>query len=154
MSARRGWAFALHSDHLALREFERSVEQNGKNLDAHTGRGFILAKLGRYREAVREAELALPPGVNDWEMQYNVACIYAQAAGRAKQDSASPDHSALAEQFRDRAVALIRAALELVGDPIKRPGVWRVIAADSALDPLRGSAGFARLESDFGGRPP
>ena len=73
-------------------------------------------------------------------------------SAKAKADTASPDHLALADQYNNLAVTLIRAALELVGDPKQRPGIWRIIAADSALDPLRGSIGFARLATDFGGR--
>jgi tetratricopeptide (TPR) repeat protein len=149
--ARRGWAYTLYSDELALHEFDRSLELNDKNLDAHAGRGYILARLGRYREAVQEAKVALPPGIQDWEHKYNVACIYAQAFARARADTASSDHLALADQYSAKAVTLIRSALELVRDPAQRAGVWRYIVADSALDPLRGSPGFARLENDFGG---
>ncbi len=151
--ARRGWAYALNADQLALREFERSLELSDKNLDAHAGRGYVLARLGRYREAVKEAELALPPGIQDWQMKYNVACIYSQAAAKARADAASPDHSARADEYTNRSVELIRAALELVRDPGRRRGVWRDIAADPALDPIRGSEGFARLEAEYGRRP-
>jgi serine/threonine protein kinase/Flp pilus assembly protein TadD len=154
VSARRGWAYTLYHDQLALHEFERSLKLNDKNLDAHAGRGYILARLGRYREAVREAEVALPPGIQDWEMPYNVACIYAQAAAKAGADTASPDHLALADRYGAKAVMLIRSAFELARDPVQRSGVWRTMVADSALDPLRGSPGFARLETDFGGRRP
>ena len=153
VSARRGWAYELYADKLALHEFERSLEvSHGENLEAHVGRGYILARLGRYLEAVQEAERARPSGIQDWQMKYNVACIYAQAVARAREDSATPDHLALADQFRDRAVNLIRASLELVRDLDRRSAAWRAIVADPALDPLRGSAGFARLEADFGGR--
>jgi serine/threonine protein kinase/tetratricopeptide (TPR) repeat protein len=153
VSARRGWAYALHPDELALHEFERSIKLNGKNLDAHAGYGFVLARLGRYREAVREAEIALPPGIKDWPMKSNVACIYAQASAKARDDVVSPDHLSLADRYREQAVRLIRDALELVADPKLRPGVWRTIAADNALDPIRASPEFARLETDFGTGP-
>ncbi len=59
----------------------------------------------------------------------------------------------LADQYSDQAAMLIRASLELVPNPNQRPGVSRTIAADSALDSLRGSAGFARLETELGGHP-
>jgi hypothetical protein len=80
--------------------------------------------------------------------------IYAQAVAGARADTAMTDHLALADQYSAKAVMLIRSALELVRDPDRRSGVWRTIVADSALDPLRGSPGFARLETDFGGRRP
>jgi tetratricopeptide (TPR) repeat protein len=151
VSARRGWAYALQADALSLHEFEQSLAANTGNLDAHAGRGYALARLGRHREAVHEAELALGPGVQDWQMKFNVACIYAQAVIPARRDPAQPDGAALADQYRDQALRLIRAALELAGDPAKRPAIWRAIAADPALDPIRTAAGFAELEKAFGG---
>jgi hypothetical protein len=36
----------------------------------------------------------------------------------------------------------------------RNQGVRRTVVTDSAIDPLRGSPGFARLETDFGGRRP
>jgi serine/threonine protein kinase/tetratricopeptide (TPR) repeat protein len=152
VSARRGWAYAQHNDQLALREFDQSVALNGENLDAHAGRGYALARLGRHREAVREAELALPHGIRDWQQKYNVACIYAQAVAAAKNDAGAPDHVALSGEYAERAARLIRAALELVGEPGKRAGVWAVMEADSALDPLRGTPEFGRLAAEFGGK--
>jgi serine/threonine protein kinase/Tfp pilus assembly protein PilF len=149
VSARRGWAYALQGAALALHEFEQSLAQNAGNLDAHAGRGYALARLGRHREAAREAERALGPGVQDWQTKYNVACIYAQAVIPARNDPDQPDGAALADQYRDQALRLIRAALELAGDPAKRPALWRAIAADPALDPIRTSAGFAELDTAF-----
>ena len=56
---RRGWTYVLNPDRLALADFERAIKLNPRNGDAHNGRGFVLARLGRYREAVEDAEKAL-----------------------------------------------------------------------------------------------
>ena len=39
VNVRRGWAFAMHRDEIALHEFDRSVELNARNFDAQAGQG-------------------------------------------------------------------------------------------------------------------
>ena len=150
--ARRGWAFALQGDELARHDFRESVSLNRKNLDAHAGLGFTLARLGHYQQAVLEAELALPPGVDDWQMKYNVACIYSQAVSSARKDKAAADHLDLAERYVGRAVTLIRSVFESVRQPDQRAGIWQMIDGDLSIDPIRGSTGFVQLQSEFRGR--
>jgi tetratricopeptide (TPR) repeat protein len=149
---RRGWAYTLYPDQLALCDFKEGIKLNDENLEAHVGKGFILARQGKYREATAEAKLVRPLTLPDWQMRINVACIYSLAFDRAKADTGSTDHLALAQRYGEAALALIRTSLEMAADPPSRQSAWQAIAADPALDPLRGLPGFARLEAEFGGR--
>ena len=151
--ARRGWAYLVAPERLALRDFDAALEINPGNLDARAGRAYALVRIGKYREAVAEAEAAAGPGLEDWQMAFNVACVFAQAVARAEADEAAPapDRRALADRYRRRALELVRVALGLVPDAGRRPIVWQtVMAADAALDPIRASPGFARLQAEFG----
>lgn len=146
---RRGWAYLLHPESLAKREFEQAIDLNTDNLEAHAGLGFVLARSGSYREGVEEAKKVLAADIQDWEMLHNVACIFAQAAGKARGDTALPDQKRLADEYQARAISLIRSALDKVTPADQRPSVWSAIASDPALDPIRGSGDFAKLEREF-----
>ncbi len=149
MRTRRGWAYLLAAQKLALRDFDAAVKLNPENGDAYNGRGYARVLLGDYRAAVADADEALRRGPAGWEMSYNAACIYAQAVARATADAARPDHQKLAAGYTDRAVGLIRAALEQV-PAARRAGLWRtVILTDAALEPVRGSPGFAKLGETY-----
>jgi serine/threonine protein kinase/Flp pilus assembly protein TadD len=147
--SRRGWAIVTHGDLLAHDDFKQSVDLNNENLEAHVGLGYTLVQLGDYQKGVAEARLALQPGVTDWEIIFNVACTYSQAAVFAQKDTAEPRHLAIAEQYIIQAVQAIRRAFDLARDREVRERVRQTIDGDSALDPIRGSREFVRLRAEL-----
>jgi tetratricopeptide (TPR) repeat protein len=147
----RGWAyFFTDAWRLAQRDFDEALRLDPERGDAYTGRGLARVMLGRYREAVRDADEApLKRGPSAPEMMHNLACVYAQAAARAEADSV-PDRVTLAADYRDRAVAAVRRTLELV--PIdKRTAFLRAsVVPDAALDPIRDSPAFRQVLREHG----
>src|SRR4029077_20702678 len=83
--AGRGWSYVMQEVWpLALRDFEETVRLDPGNGDGYCGRGYALARCGRLREAVRDADKALQLGSDRPRTLYNAARIFAQAAsGRA-----------------------------------------------------------------------
>ena len=86
---------------------------------------------------------------------YNAARIYAQAVGRFDAKATPPD--LLPDRrgrYQDRAVQLLRQAIDLT-PAAQRGTFWRTtIAPDGALDPIRRSSGFAQLMLENTGRSP
>jgi tetratricopeptide (TPR) repeat protein len=144
----RGWAYFFAEAHqLALHDFEDGIRLDPGPSDAYIGRGLARVALGRYREAVADAEDALRRRPDSPEMLHNLACIFAQATGRAESDRGNPDGPALAGRYRDRAIELVRATLDRLA-PDDRPAFWRdKILPDRYLDPIRRSAPFLELEA-------
>jgi serine/threonine protein kinase/tetratricopeptide (TPR) repeat protein len=149
--ARRGWAILTAADELARHEFERSLATNARNIDARAGLGNALVRLGKVEEAIQQAELALPPGVNVWQMKYNVASIYSQAVAAVRKEASTPERATLGEKCKKQAETLLRAALERANSDV-RAVIWRELKGDSAFNPIRDSAGFVRLQTEFGGQ--
>ena len=82
--AHRGWAYLVSgAAQLALDDFEKAIQDDTSNGDAYYGRGSALVALGKYKEAVVEAEDALHHGEPTPRMLYVAARIYAQAADLA-----------------------------------------------------------------------
>jgi tetratricopeptide (TPR) repeat protein/tRNA A-37 threonylcarbamoyl transferase component Bud32 len=145
---RRGWAYLFcEAYRLAQDDFAEAVRLNPQSGTAYNGRGLARVKLGAYREAVADGEEALRLGPQDTDRLYNVACIHAQAVSKVEADASEPKRQALAGQYRDRAVELIRKALELL-PKTQRRSFWRdTVVPDSFLDPIRQSPGFRELET-------
>ena len=81
----RGWAyFFAEAPGLALRDFDEAVRLNPANVDAYVGRGLARVSLGQTEDAVADADEALRRDPAAPEMLHNIACIFAQAAGRRK----------------------------------------------------------------------
>jgi tetratricopeptide (TPR) repeat protein len=136
--AHRGWAyFFADAWRPALNDFEKALALNAAYGDAYTGRGLARVMLGRYRQAVQDAEEAHRRKPSTPEMAHNVACIFAQAAGRVVADAKEPAREELARQYRTAAVQALRDALALVRPP-ERARFWNEkMLPDSALDPIR-----------------
>jgi tetratricopeptide (TPR) repeat protein/tRNA A-37 threonylcarbamoyl transferase component Bud32 len=137
----RGWAhFFADAWKLALRDFEQSIRLDPEQGDAYTGRGLALVMVGRYREAVADAEEALRRRPDTPEMMHNVACIFAQAAGRADAD---------AEHYRRLALEAIRKTLAMLR-PDERRAFWEEkILPDAALTPIRATDGFKQIAAEY-----
>ena len=150
--AHRGWAyFFADAWRPALHDFEKALALDPAYGDAYTGRGLARVMLGRYREAVRDAEEARRRKPATPEMTHNVACIFAQAAGRVVADRKEAMRQILAKRYRTAAVQAIRDTLALVR-PAERTPFWREkILPDSALDPIRDCPEFRLLLAEQGG---
>jgi tetratricopeptide (TPR) repeat protein/tRNA A-37 threonylcarbamoyl transferase component Bud32 len=154
--ARRGWTYVvLEAPTLALRDFERVVQIDPKNGDGYNGRGYALVQLGRYREAVRDAEKALRLGPSDSRMLYNAGRTFAQAALRVEADTtlAGGRVRDLRLRYQDQALRHLVQALDALPAG-QRSSFWRqTVQPDHALDPLRGTSGFARLAESYAQGP-
>src|SRR5262249_52362305 len=98
--------------------------------DAYTGRGTARVRLGRYREAVADAESALRLGSSS-RVAYNAARIYAHAA------------SAVADEVRREG----RAAAALVGKDHDRAPTLPTKAVRRRPDEQRAPSGRARTRA-------
>jgi tetratricopeptide (TPR) repeat protein/predicted Ser/Thr protein kinase len=142
----RGWAY-FFSDawKLALRDFHKAVELGPGVSDSWTGRGLAWVMLGRYREAVADAESALRRRPRDPAMMHNIACIFAQAVARVEADREEADRQTLSAYYREHACRVLRRALEMLRPEDHLP-FWRdKVLADAALAPIRGDPGFVQI---------
>jgi tetratricopeptide (TPR) repeat protein len=148
----RGWAYLLQeSPALALHDFQEAIDLDPANGDAYSGRGYAHVRLGQYRPAVRDAEKALACGAeNSPRLLCNAARVFAQAVGRIDGERDRAGRQSLEERsgYQDQALQLLRRAVELQA-PAERRTFWRkIIAADTALLPIRGSQGYRQLEAE------
>src|SRR5262249_53216991 len=118
--------------------------------DPYVGRGLARVMQGAYRPAVADAEEALRRHrPRTPEMLHNAACVFALAAARVHADAAEPRRDALETDYCRQAVAVLRYALLLV-PPERRPAFWQEkMRPDPALDAVRGSVEFGRLDSEL-----
>jgi tetratricopeptide (TPR) repeat protein/tRNA A-37 threonylcarbamoyl transferase component Bud32 len=146
--ALRGWVYLVTgTPHWALRDFQEAVRLGAKDGDAYSGRGRALAQLGRPREAVADGEEALRRGPKTARLLFNVACIFARAGAEAGQDRRE------AARLQERAVRLIRDALDLEPAPARRAFWDHTVRTEADLAPLRKTAGFAQLAVEYSGTP-
>jgi tetratricopeptide (TPR) repeat protein len=151
--ARRGWGFLNEASKLALRDFEEAIKLDPKNGDLYNGRGLARVLLGDCKGAVADVEEALRLGIPGNELRarlalnYNAACIYAQAAAKAAFTVETPEHQALARRYQDRAVTLFRQALDLLPASARTLFIKQA-TSDSALDPIRAYPPFVQLVAD------
>jgi tetratricopeptide (TPR) repeat protein len=150
-----GWAlFFSNAFELALEDFDGARQLLPRGGDAFIGSGLCKAMLGRYREAVTDADVALRLQVKTPEMMFNVACIFSLASGRVRADTAEARRLDLEAEYRTQAAVRIRSALQMLPAP-QRCGYWQTkMRGDKWLDPIRASAEFVRLEKDYAAPPP
>jgi eukaryotic-like serine/threonine-protein kinase len=150
--ALRGWIHLFReAPRSALRDFEEAIKLDGKNGDAFAGRGYAHVRLAHLKQAVADAGEALVRAQQTKRHLYNVARIYAQAAGQIKVDPRQPYRRNQESRFsyEERAVDLIRKALDgLSAD--QRVAFWHdYIEADAAFNPIRRGDGFAQLAGKY-----
>jgi serine/threonine protein kinase/Tfp pilus assembly protein PilF len=141
--SRRGWAYILHGNDLALSDFRRAVELNPESADSHNGLGYALVLAGKVdeavvsaRTAVRKAEPQLAAqGSIAWPLLYNAATVLAQASARASETDA--------EKYSTEAVELLRRVIGIAGEVLE-PVVRGNIGTDKALDPIRTREAFKK----------
>ncbi len=110
--ARRGALYLVtDAPRSALRDFEKTVQLDSSNADAHLGRGLALAAMGQHREAVAGATQALAMAEPTTTRLYNAARIHAQAAISAASEArkTGKDAVSLVNRYQDRAMALVRS---------------------------------------------
>jgi tetratricopeptide (TPR) repeat protein len=151
--AGRGWCYLMQEVWpLALRDFEATVRLDPGNGDGYCGRGYALAKCGRLREAVRDADKALQLGSDAPRTLYNTARIFAQAASGAAASGAGD--RADRQQHLERAVELLRQAMGAL-PPSQRADFWRRhVEQDAALNPVRAAPGYRNLVAVYAARVP
>ena len=87
-------------------------------------------------------------------MMHNVACIFAQAVGRAEADREESDLAVLVAHYRERALASIRQALDRL--PVaERSAFWRdKVLPDHAPRPDPPEPRIPRLKAQMEETPP
>jgi tetratricopeptide (TPR) repeat protein len=148
LHARRGWAYLVSgAPQLARHDFEEAIRLDPSSADAYSGRGSAAVALGRYHEAVTDADLALDHGESDARILYSGARIFAQAAEAVAKESRAHGQRDVTEihRYQDRALTLLAGALERT-PPAVRTAFWRdVVCTDHAFTGIRRLARFARL---------
>src|SRR5206468_3343774 len=136
---------------LALRDFQQVIDLEPENADAYNGRGSAQVKLGHHREAVADAGIAVQKAPRDGRTLYKAARVFAQAALAVDTDpgQANARRQELRTRYQDRAMTLLRAALEAT--PIgERWPFWRdLVRTDPALNPLRQRSDFQQLATRY-----
>ena len=145
----RGWAyFFCDAWRLAEHDFEEAIRLDKVPGDARIGRGLTRVMLGAYKPALADARDILerqPP--QSPEMMHNTACIFALALKRVHDDAAEKNRETLEAECRRQSLALLKKTLDLV-PPDKRLGYWqKKMCPDSALDSIRSSAEFVKLDA-------
>jgi tetratricopeptide (TPR) repeat protein/tRNA A-37 threonylcarbamoyl transferase component Bud32 len=136
----RGWAWVFSdAPRQALRDFDEALRLDTSNGEAHSGRGLALALVGDHRAAVAAAEESLRHDAPTARRAYNAARVYARAAAAAASEVADKGRLAVTqvERYQDRAVALVKLALERTPRE-RRAAFWHdEIEADPALRSLQ-----------------
>jgi eukaryotic-like serine/threonine-protein kinase len=150
--AGRGWSYlALDAPSLALTDFDRAAQLNLQDADSRSGLACARIKVGKYRDAVADAEQSLRLGAATVNVRYNAARVFAQASAKAAQDNEleSSQRRELGHRYQDRAVALLHEALTTL--PAEEQGrFWSgTVRRDSALNPIRTGLEFRRLAEEF-----
>ncbi len=149
----RGWAYVVsNAALLALHDFDEAIRIDGESPEAHAGRGFARALQGQHRLAAADAEESLRRGgPPDARATYNAARIYAKAAAAVLEaPRRSLGSTRLADDYQERAQALIRLAIERLPEG-RRLDFWRdVVQGDPALASIRQRPKFSQLAGQFG----
>jgi predicted Zn-dependent protease len=149
--ASRGWTFLMmDAAKPALDDFHACLMRDADDTDALIGRGLARVRLKQVAEAVQDSEAAEKTGPRTTRHRYNLACLYAQVAGRL--GAVPPSRSSLAgDVYLERSLLHLRAAVELTPAD-RRAAFWRDVANDPYLVPLRRLPAFEALTAQY--RPP
>jgi tetratricopeptide (TPR) repeat protein len=168
----RGWAYLrLKAVGPALADFQAALRLDPARAEALCGRGHARVAQGQIAEAAADAEAAasqaraaqgqIAEAAADAEaaasqarstaaLLLNAACIYGQAAGQEQaQRTPARWRQAAAARYGERAVQLVRAALEEL-PPGERAGFWRdSVLPEPALAPVRLLPAMWQLERKY-----
>lgn len=153
MLTRRGWAYLLQANRLALEDFNEAVRLNPENPDSYNGRGYARVMMGEHaaavadaEEAIKRAKAAADQGKNDWQNFYNAATIFAQAVERAGKDAKLSDEERerIVSGYTTRSLVTLGTAVNAAGQ--KNKGILqKTIQTDNALDPIRQRPEFLKV---------
>jgi tetratricopeptide (TPR) repeat protein len=152
--ARRGWGLLGDASKLALHDFEEAIKLDPKNGDLYCGRALARVVLGDHAGGVADAETGMKLGIpgddrrGQIALNYNGACIYAQAAAKAAFIAETQDRQALVKRYQDRAVALFRQTINQI-PAAARASFVKQATLDPALDTIRAYPPFMRLIADL-----
>jgi tetratricopeptide (TPR) repeat protein len=150
--AARGWLYlANESPVLALADFEDALRASPENAEAFAGRGCARVTLGQLREGVADAEEAVRRAPAAPAVLHGAARVYAQALARmdAAADGRKPVQPGQRAECQERALELLRRALEATPAADRREFWERSIQQDAAWEPVRSSTGFIRLQTQY-----
>ena len=116
------------------------------DLERKHRRSGIQVRQGRINQGLLDAETALRQGAPTALLLWNDAHVYAQLAA-----APGVPNPVARTRYQEQAVELLGKAMALAPE---RKKFWQdKIAADALLDPVRGNAGFQRLEREYGKTP-
>jgi tetratricopeptide (TPR) repeat protein/tRNA A-37 threonylcarbamoyl transferase component Bud32 len=146
----RGWAYLkLDAPRPALADFQAALRLDPAGPDALCGRAHAEVRLGQVRAAVADAEAALARGPRKPRLLVSAACVYALAVGWLEAQPAGSTSAGSVYVYQERAVELLRAALELV-PAAQRKDFWSsTIEKEPDLVPLRRSTGLLDLAKTY-----
>jgi tetratricopeptide (TPR) repeat protein len=135
----RGWAYLkLDAFRPALADFEAALHLDAAHTDALCGRALARVRLNQVVDGLKDAEASLSPGRPTARVLLNAARVYARAVSQL--ESRSDGGRALANtayQYQERALALLRAAVEEI-PPSRRKDFWRRdVQNEAAFLPIR-----------------
>jgi tetratricopeptide (TPR) repeat protein len=138
--ARRGWSYLLtDAPRPALLDFDAAIRLDPSSSDAYNGRGTARVRLGKYREAVADAESSLAHGTPAWRTFYNAARIFSYASTAAASDTRTEARAAalLVSRYQNRSLGLLRRALDHL-PASRRATFWHeTVIDDPAFQPVR-----------------
>jgi lipoprotein NlpI len=152
----RGWAY-LQADapKLAAADFDAVLGRDADDASALCGRGTVLARLGRHREAAAAAEQAERAAERrkgpDGNLLYQLVCLYARVVGQLESTPLSRDGEAARGEarYRQRGLDLLRRTLE-AQPAAERAAFWEArVQKDPELAPLRRGSLYASLAAEY-----
>jgi tetratricopeptide (TPR) repeat protein len=149
--AYRGWAYLkLDAPRLALADFDAALRLAPAQTDALCGRGAARVRLGRLAEAVADAHAALQHGRPSPLLRCYAAYVYAGVVGQLEARAGGwPTPGGPATRYQERAVDLLRTALDDVPARQRRE-FWRAnVQSAPDLAPIRHATGFIELARDY-----
>jgi tetratricopeptide (TPR) repeat protein len=149
----RGYAYLAGAAYtFAESDFSAAIRLKPENPEAYLGRGYARVKLGRSEEAVADAEEAIRRSKEkNTDLLHRAARIYAQAIGNFDTSVGQHDRSVVGTRarYQDRAVDLIRQALDSLPRQEQATFWWESIASDPALRPIRQSTRYEHLAERY-----
>jgi tetratricopeptide (TPR) repeat protein len=152
----RGWSYLeMGAWRPARTDFDDALRLWPQHVEALLGRAEARVRLGDVDGGTADAEAALRLQPHQRRVLLEGACIYARGLAELdeRQRKGVEADAGLAYHCQERALELLRAALEKETPEEERAAFWREkISKESALVPLRYSTGMQQLARKYGGR--
>ena len=158
----RGWAYLMtDATRLALVDFEACLQSDPANAEARLGRANVRIRLRERDAALEDAAAAEKQGPLTEHLLYNLARIYAQAAGQLEAEAGQaprrPEQFAAYlrwTEYTEKAIDCLSRALTEVPEP-ERASYWhKQIAADPAFTAVRQRPWYRLMAERFAPKVP